>query len=287
MNASRTKRVALIGWPVEHSISPVMHNAAFAALRLDWRYELMPVEPGQVALAVSRLRAEGYQGANVTVPHKQAMVPCLDDLTATARTIGAVNTVTVRGGKLIGDNTDAEGFLVALQDAGVRLRGARVAVVGAGGGARAIVYTMLQGGAEAIQILSRARRSAEALASDLDCRDGGLPRLSVLPLATETLLEAAGSADLLVNATPVGMWPVTGESIWPDDVSLPAHLCVFDLVYNPPETMLLRQARESGAQPIGGLAMLVQQGALAFQAWVGVPAPLSVMREAAEWALGV
>ena len=284
---TQTQRVALIGWPVEHSISPAMHNAAFAALNLNWRYELLPTEPGQAAAAVARLRVEGFRGANVTVPHKQAVMPYLDDLSEAAKAIGAVNTVVVRGGKLIGHNTDADGFVTALLDARFRLLGAQAAVVGAGGGARAAVFGLLQDGVEKVLLLNRSIERAEALAYDLDCRDGGPPRLRILPLTTKTLLESCRAADLLVNTTPLGTWPHTSASIWPHDVPLPAHLVVFDLVYNPQETRLLRQARESGAQPIGGLGMLVHQGALAFHIWTGRAAPVAVMRKAAERALVV
>jgi shikimate dehydrogenase len=287
VNATQAQRVALIGWPVEHSMSPAMHNAAFAALDLEWRYQLLPTEPGRVATAVAKLRAEGFRGANVTQPHKEAAMSNLDDLTETAKAIGAVNTIEVRGGRLIGHNTDADGFVAALLHARFRAGGVRAAVVGAGGGARAAVFGLLQNGAEEVWLLNRSAGRAEALAHDLDRCNGGPPRLRVLPLTVETLLESARAADLLIHTTPVGMWPHSGASIWPDAVPLPAHLVVFDLIYNPPETRLLRQARESGAQAIGGLEMLVQQGVLAFQIWTGQPAPVGVMREAAEHALAV
>lgn len=285
MTATQTRRVALIGWPVEHSMSPTMHNAAFAALDLDWRYELLPIEPDRVATAVARLRIEGFRGANVTAPHKEAVMSYLDDLTEAAKAIGAVNTIEVRGARLIGHNTDADGSVAALLHARFRVRGVRAAVVGAGGGARAAVFGLLQDGAKEVWLLNRSARRAEALAHDLDCRDGGPPRLRVLLLTVETLLESARAADLLIHTTPVGMWPHSSASIWPDAVPLPAHLAVFDLIYNPPETRLLRQARESGAQAIGGLEMLVHQGVLAFQIWTGRTAPVAVMREAAERAL--
>jgi shikimate dehydrogenase len=285
MAPTERRRVGLIGWPVEHSVSPAMHNAAFAALGLDWRYELLPTKPGQVAKAVDRLRREGYCGANVTVPHKQAVMPHLDDLTDDARAVGAVNTIVRRGDTLIGDNTDATGFLLALSKAGVTLPGVRALVVGAGGGARAVVDGLLQFPVVEVLVLNRSVERAEVLARNLDRRGDQRPRLRVLPLTPEMLLESAYVSDLLVNATPVGLWPQVDASIWPDGVPLPEHLAVCDLVYNPLETRLLQQARTAGARAIGGLEMLVQQGALAFQLWTGEQAPVGVMRNAARKAL--
>jgi shikimate dehydrogenase len=285
MSESKTQRVALIGWPVEHSVSPAMHNAAFAALGLDWHYELMPTPPAQVAAALAALKAGNYRGANVTVPHKEAVLPYLDDVTVSAREIGAVNTIVQRDGRWIGLNTDDQGFIMALRAAGVRPAGIWAAVLGAGGGARAVVSGLIAEGAERIHLLNRSVARAEALAYDLDCRDGGPPRLRVLPLDDATVVESAHAADLLVNATPIGMWPAVDASPWPEGVPLPADLAVFDLVYNPQETRLLRQARESGARPIGGLEMLVQQGVLAFLTWTGQYPPLRAMRFAAQHAL--
>jgi shikimate dehydrogenase len=281
--------VGLIGWPVEHSVSPAMHNAAFAALGLDgstdlaevWRYELLPTPPGQVAATLTRLRVEGFAGANVTVPHKEAVIPYLDDLTDDARTVGAVNTIFWRDGALVGDTTDADGFLLALSRARFALLGVRVLVVGAGGAARAVVYGLLKFPSVKVWLLNRSVERAEVLARDLDRREGQRSHLPVLPLTAETLLESAYDADLLVNATPLGMWPHVDASIWPEGVPIPEHLTVFDLVYNPLETRLLQQARASRAKAIGGLEMLVQQGALAFWAWTGRRAPLDVMRSAA------
>jgi shikimate dehydrogenase len=283
--ADFTRRVGLIGWPVEHSVSPAMHNAAFAALGIDWHYELLPTEPGRVAETLDRLRAEGYRGANVTVPHKQAVLLHLDDLTAAAREIGAVNTLVEEDGQWIGHNTDASGCTAALVHAGVEILGRCAVVVGAGGGARAAIYGLLEDGAERVILLNRSVERAQAVAYDLDGRDGGLNRVELRPLAPETLVAAARSADLLVNATPLGMWPHVDASIWPEGVPIPPHLAVFDLVYNPQETRLLQQARASGARPIGGLEMLVRQGALAFQIWTGQQPPIAVMREAALLAL--
>ncbi|MFQ6100893.1 MAG: shikimate dehydrogenase [Anaerolineae bacterium] len=280
-----TQLVGLLGWPVEHSLSPAMHNAAFDALGLNYCYVPLPVEPGQVEVAVRGLTALGFRGANVTVPHKQAVIPALDSIAPDARELGAVNTLVVgrdaSGTPAIsGYNTDARGFVGALRQGGFepQERG-RAVVVGAGGAAWAVVFGLLQSGIGEIVLLNRTLKRAQALVADL----GGE---RALPLTPETLVESARAADLLVNATTVGMWPRVDDSVWPDGVAVPAHLTVFDLVYNPPETRLLRQARESGAHVIDGLGMLVRQGALAFEMWTGETAPVEVMREACERALG-
>ena len=277
-----TQLVGLIGWPVEHSLSPAMHNAAFDALRLNWRYVPLPVRPDRIESAIRGLAALGFRGANVTVPHKRALLPFLDTLAPDASALGAVNTIVVgrEEDKLIGHNTDAQGFIGALRHAEFEPQGKRVAVVGAGGAARAVVYGLLTAGAAHIALLNRTPERAEALLADMGSASLQPSRLCALPLTAEHLAECAREADLLVNSTSVGMWPEIDGSIWPLGTALPAHLTVFDLVYNPLQTRLLQQAQESGAQAIDGLGMLVEQGALAFELWTGRPAPLEVMRAA-------
>jgi len=270
--------VGLIGWPVEHSVSPAMQNAAFEALGLPWRYQLLPTPPGEVGAALARLRAEGYRGANVTVPHKQAVMPFLDEIGAAARAIGAVNTLVLREGRWEGHNTDAQGFLAALRAGGCQPEGQRVLVLGAGGGARSVVYALTQVGCE-VTIYNRTASRARALAADM----AGLGR-SVSAVATLDELDL-GTFGLLVNATSVGMWPDVDASPWPAALPLPGQWTVFDLVYNPAETRLLAQARAAGATTIGGLGMLVYQGALAFELWTGYRPPVALMRAAAERAL--
>ena len=301
-----TQLVGLIGWPVEHSLSPAMHNAAFDALGLNWRYVPLPVSPatpGQVEIAVRGLAALGFRGANVTVPHKRAVLPVLDAMGVNAQALGAVNTLVVgqraEGTPVIGGyNTDAKGFVGALRQGGFKPEdGGNAVVVGAGGGARAVVFGLLRSGSGAIVVLNRTLGRAQALVSDLSGpavlttghRSRDSTRLRALPLTPETLIESSRAAHLLVNATTLGMWPHVNGSIWPLDVPVPAHLTVFDLVCNPLETRFLRQARESGAQPISGLGMLVRQGALAFEMWTGEgPASeiAALMRAACERALG-
>lgn len=288
---TRTQLVGLIGWPVAHSVSPAMHNAAFAALGLNWCYVPLPVAKGQVAAAVRGLAALGFRGANVTVPHKQAVLASIDWLTDQARQVGAANTLLVRrdaGGaaSIGGDNTDAQGFVAALRSGGWEpAAGRRAVILGAGGAARAVAYGLLEAGIGQIAILNRSRERADALVADLNAQRRGQAGLRALELSGETLVESARAADLFVNATPAGMWPAVDDSPWPSGVPVPAHLAVFDLVYNPPETRLLCQAQESGAHPMPGLDMLVQQAALAFRLWTGEEPPLDVMRAAAREAL--
>ena len=282
-----TQLTGVIGWPVEHTLSPTMHNAAFDALGLNWRYLPLPVPPGQVEVAVKGVAALGFRGVNVTVPHKQAVMPALDSIAPDAKALGAVNTLVIERDegdqvRISGYNTDAQGFVGALRHDGCDPKEKGAVVVGAGGGARAVVYGLLVAGAREILVFDVEPSRAQSLVSDL----GSVGTLSTLPLTTETLVESARAADLLINATPMGMWPRVDGSVWPDGVPIPAHLTVFDLVYNPLETRLMRKARESGARAIGGLRMLVGQGALAFEMWTGQPAPVEVMMSACERALG-
>ncbi len=291
MTENDIQLVGLIGWPVEHSVSPAMHNAAFESLGLCWRYILLPTLPEQVKATLAQLKAQDYRGANVTVPHKQAVMPALDSIAPNARALGAVNTLVtgrrVDGTPIIGGyNTDDKGFVSALRHGGFEPEeGGHAVIVGAGGAARAVVYGLLWSGIGEVTVLNRTPERAQALVSDLGDLHEWPGSMCALPFTPKTLVEAGHTADLLVNATTVGMWPHADASIWPEGVPIPAHLAVFDLVYNPLETRLLRQARESGAHPIGGLEMLVRQGALALELWTGEPAPVSVMRAAAQEAL--
>ncbi len=277
-----TKPVGLMAWPIGHTLSPAMHNAAFDALSLNWCYIPLPVQPTQVEAAVRGLAALGFRGCNVTVPHKQAVVSILDSVASDAAQFGAVNTIVVERDEdgtatLKGDNTDYKGFVGSLRSEGFGPEGQKAVVVGAGGGARAVVFGLLQAGVEEVLVFDIVPAQAQALVAGLG--DG---RLQTLPQTTEALVELARAADLLVNATPVGMSPKVDESIWPDEVPVPAHLTVFDLVYNPLETKLLKQVKRAGARAIGGLDMLVRQGALSFEIWTGVEPPIDVMRAACE-----
>jgi shikimate dehydrogenase len=291
-----TQLVGLIGWPVEHSLSPIMHNAAFEAMGLPWCYIPLPVPPGQVERAVRGLAALGFRGANVTVPHKESVVPLLDLVTPDAQTLGAVNTLLTSRHPdgtttLSGFNTDSKGFVGALRQGGFEPEeGGGAVVVGAGGAARAVVFGLLWSGCNDIVILNRTPQRAEALVSLFSRQGGDGARLRARPLSQATLVESARAADLLVHATTVGMWPCVEGSVWPEGVPVPSHLTVMDLVYNPLETRLLCQADTSGARVIDGLGMLVRQGALAFDLWTNqgldIDEIATLMRAACERALG-
>ncbi len=267
-------RVGLIGWPVEHSVSPAMHNAAFEALGLPWRYALIPTAPDRLERELANLRSGGFRGANVTVPHKQSVIPYLDEISEAARAIGAVNTIVTEDGRLKGYNTDADGFWRALREAGYEPAGKSALVLGAGGAARAVVYALARGGCH-VAIWNRRAERASSLA--LDMRRANV---TISVVASLSDLDLAG-VDLLVNTTPVGMWPHADASPWPEALPIPEHWLVFDLVYNPVETRLLAQAKAAGAHAIGGLAMLVHQGALAFELWTEQSPPTDVMLAAA------
>jgi len=279
-----TQLVGLLGWPVEHSLSPAMHNAAFEVLGLNWCYVPLPVPPERVGAAVKGLAALGFCGANVTVPHKQAVMPYLDEIDETAQAIGAVNTILVREGRLIGYNTDGDGFLAALREAGFTPAQRRALVLGAGGAARAVAYALAQADC-AVAIHNRTEQRAVQLAHHIQ-RAG--TRAPVTWLSTDALPTEVDRArfDLLVNATSVGLWPRTDATPWPETFPLPSHWTVYDLVYNPRETRLLAQARAAGATAVCGLGMLIHQGALALELWTGHPPPVETMRVAAEDALG-
>lgn len=281
--SAKTTLVGLIGWPVSHSVSPAMHNAAFATLGLDWRYVPLPVDPalpGAVGDAVRGMRALGLRGINVTVPHKQAVLPFLDRIAPAAQAMRAVNTIIVEAdGTLTGDNTDAPGFIADLRAHGVEAGGRRVLVLGAGGSARAIVYGLAQAGAQQIIVANRSVERAHQLLHDLHPFLGATTSVVALP---DGLADVAAESTLIVNCTSLGMTPNAGTTPWPVELPLRADQIVYDLVYNPADTLLLQWARAGGAHAIGGLGMLIWQGALAFEHWTGQPAPVAIMRAAAE-----
>lgn len=250
-----------------------MHNAALAASGLnDWCYEAMPVEPSRLAEAVRTLRSGEFGGANVTVPHKEAVIPLLDGLTPLAETIGAVNTIIKRDGRLIGHNTDAAGLLADLRAHGVRVEGREVLILGAGGAARAAAGACAEMGA-GVRVAARRRAQAESLKEIA-------PGMQVFDLTRRDLARAAEGCELIINATPLGMWPQVDSSPWFEDAAFPAGAFVYDLVYNPAETKLARQARAAGLRAATGLGMLIEQGALAFEWWTGRAAPREIMRNA-------
>jgi shikimate dehydrogenase len=273
-----TKYVGLIGWPVEHSVSPAMHNAAFAALGLDWRYDLLPVRPGELEREVPKLAEDGYLGFNITVPHKQDALALAQTRSDATRRIGAANTLTIGAdGSLHATNTDAPGFWSDLLQHGLGHPPADALILGTGGSARAVAHALLSEGWQ-VHILSRDSARARKFA-----RSMGGERAHAL--SHEALARRASQVALIVNCTPVGMWPDIAASPWPDGVPVPSGVTVYDLVYNPSRTAFMAQAEASGARAIGGLGMLVRQGAIAFELWTGLAPSLETMRGAAEQAL--
>lgn len=266
-----TELFGIIGKPVRHSLSPVMHNAAFASLGMNRVY--VPMEVHDVAQAMNGLRGLGFRGVSVTVPHKEAVMPFLDEIDPVAERIGAVNTLLLRKDetgqvRIRGCNTDWLGANAALAAENIPVQGRRVVVAGAGGSAKAVAFGLTQAGASVI-ITNRTEASGKALADWL----GG----EFIPLNS---LEAI-AADVLINTTSVGMEPDTDGMVVPAAI-LPRFFAVMDIVYAPLETRLLREAKAAGCKTVDGLAMLLHQGAGQFRLWTGAAAPVAVMRAALE-----
>ena len=277
-----TRLAAVIGDPVRHSLSPVLHNAAFAALGLDWVYVALPVQPGGGGRAVAAMATLGIEGLNVTMPHKAAVAEAVDRCSPVAARLGAVNTVVRSADGLLGESTDGEGFLTALRvDEGFDPDGARCLVVGAGGAARAVVLALAEAGAAEVVVV--ARREAAAVAAAALAGPAGRPGTA----------EEADSCALVVNATPLGMdavvlelpgagtpagavpeLPVPERCLGPGQV-------VADLVYQPMRTPFVEAARARGALAVNGLGMLIHQAALSFRLWTGEDPPLEVLSAAA------
>lgn len=276
MLSAKTRVVGLLGYPVSHSFSPFIHNAAFRALGLDLVYLAFGVEPSALPAAVAGIRALGFAGANVTIPHKESIMGLLDEIDPLARLIGAVNTIGIREGKLVGYNTDGSGFRRSLQEAGVDPAGKRVLVLGAGGAARAVAFTLARAGCAALILVNRTLERARELARALE--ESSPAPVDILPWEDRALAGVLPEVELIINTTSVGMSPHRDEVPLNPDLLQPHHL-VYDLVYNPPETKLLELARRRGCRVISGLSMLLYQGAEAFTLWTGREAPLDVMRK--------
>lgn len=277
----RTRLCGILGSPLGHTLSPRMHNAAFAALGLDWAYVPWPVAPDRLREALRGLRALGnFGGANVTVPHKEAILAHLDAATDEARTVGSVNTIVRTGDRLIGHTTDGQGLLAALAEvAAFRPQGASVVIVGAGGAGRAAAFALAAAGARKLAILNRSEERARRLA--LEVREAWRAvEVLAYQLHNTPPGQILGSADLVVNATPVGMHD--GDTSPIDLAPCRPPAVAYDLVYSPPETPFLREARARGLVGVNGVGMLVHQGAAAFKLWTGREAPLETMRRALE-----
>ena len=269
-----TNIVGLIGHPVEHSFSPPMHNAAFDALNMDYAYVAFDVNPNDLKSAIEGAESLNIKGFNVTIPHKVDVMQYLDELDEVARLIGAVNTIDFKN--LKGYNTDGIGAVKAIEEV-TSIKNKNVVVAGAGGASRAISFYIAKYGAESLTILNRNEAKAESLASDVS--DSGL----IGEVASDSI-NAIGnymeSADVLIDTTPLGMHPnINDEPIVKADM-MDEELVVFDAVYNPNETVLIKEAIKANAKPVYGIKMLLYQGAESFKIWTGKTAPVDVMEKA-------
>jgi shikimate dehydrogenase len=268
-----TRLLGILGNPLSHSYSPVMHNGGIEGTGLDLVYVPFPVETSGLAPLLAVLKSINILGLNVTMPHKQAILPLLDEVSDISRTMGAVNTVIHREGRLYGTTTDPEGFINAFRDAGHSFDGKAVAVLGNGGSARTIAFALaLMTKVTRIVLVARAQEKSAALIAEVRA---AAPGCDIASLALAEYPDARRGFDVVVNTTPVGLYPRTEES--PLDASLlkPGQI-VYDILYNPEDTALLRHARARGCAVVGGLGMLVHQGVASFRLWTGVdPDPAS------------
>jgi shikimate dehydrogenase len=282
------KYAGVIGHPLKQSLSPAFQQAAFDHLGLDVRYEAWPTPEERLADTVAGLRAPDRLGANVTIPHKEAVLPLLDEVDDLSRRVGAVNTIVNREGRLCGHNTDVSGFLRALrQDGGFDPAGARALVAGAGGAARAVTVALIDAGAASVTVINRTFSRAAKLVEEL-APDAGDTALHALPDVYASWAAAAVSCRLLINCTSAGMAGTREEKDSPVPIELiPSGVLVFDLIYRPVKTALMAAAEERGARVLGGLPMLVYQGAESFRLWTALEPPVDVMFAAARAGLGI
>ncbi|HSC34663.1 MAG TPA: shikimate dehydrogenase [Thermodesulfobacteriota bacterium] len=276
-----TQIYGIFGHPVSHSLSPVMHNSAFSTLGLDCVYVAFDIAPEEMGKAAQSVRTLGIKGINITIPHKESIIPHLDGIAPDAELTGAVNTVKNDAGNLSGYNTDVGGFLKAVEeDLGIKPEGASVLLIGAGGAARAVMSAFCMNGAERICIANRTNDKALKLASEFGKQ---FKKIKIEPVALDdrsAIKARLGEADILVNSTSAAMEGKTAIDLPLE--SLKESASVYDLVYKPRETPLVKEARRLGHRASGGLGMLLYQGALSFEIWTGMQAPVEVMRKAIE-----
>ncbi|MBL8089345.1 MAG: shikimate dehydrogenase [Anaerolineales bacterium] len=280
----QTFKLGLIGYPLSHSLSPKIHTAALKSFNLEGNYSLFPINPDDkqgLKDLINKVRTGEIHGLNVTIPHKQNVIEFMDELTPTAKAIGAVNTIYLKDKKLIGDNTDAQGFLIDLNKfliespspflgEGLGVRENSAIILGAGGSARAVVYALLNDGWK-ITVASRRLEQAEQLANSFKNYELRITNYDNLPTFNFQTFQ------LIVNTTPLGMTPNVNESPLPENLSLPPNVFIYDLVYNPRETKLVKDAKQNGNQATTGLGMLIEQAALAFEIWTGKNPPREIL----------
>lgn len=276
MITARTQKVGLLGWPLGHSLSPVMQNAAFEASNLDYVYLPLSTPPEQLTQAAQGLKALGFVGVNVTIPHKVAIMECLDQIDSSAKLVGAVNTIICQGDRLIGHNTDAGGYIRSLQQAGINVTGRSAVIFGAGGAARAVIAGFVAAHIAAITVGTRDKNKAERMAHLFD---GTIP-VSGVSWDSNEFAAALSNADIVVNATPLGMYPSTANQPPVRWELLQQSAVISDLIYNPLITGFMAEGIRRGHTVVGGDGMLLEQGALAFELWTGHEAPVNAMRQA-------
>ncbi len=273
------KRFGVIGHPIAHSLSPLLHGTAFAMLGLDCSYESFDVAPESLRGAVQDFRRQGFAGLNVTLPHKEKIVAFTDELSDEARMVGAVNTLSFAGDRVKGDNTDVYGFSASLRQYAEEIRGSVVLLIGAGGSARAIIYALLHNYPPSEIVI--ANRNSDRAAELLRDFGSNLRRTVVrsIPIGGLEMDRAVPKARLIVNATPVGMYPAIDRSSVGDHVAFQPNQIVMDTIYTPLETKLLASARKCGARTISGLEMFLHQGARSFEIWLERQMPVDDLRQ--------
>ncbi len=275
--SGKTRIYGVIGDPIEHTLSPIIQNAAFKALDLDYVFLAFKVSPNQVDKAIAGMRALEIVGLNVTMPHKEAVIKNLDQIDENAKFLNAVNTIHNKDGQLIGYNTDGIGAIKALKENGSNPKGKKILLLGAGGSARAIAYALAKQTDELI-ILNRTVSVAKKIVNLLNKTLN--KKILADSLTTQKIREHIQQSDILINATSVGMKPNSNQSLIPKQLIKPK-MTIMDIVYNPVETKLAREAKSAGAKVVSGTEMLIYQGAASFEIWTGKTAPVEVMRKAA------
>jgi len=276
--SSGTKITALLGHPVKQSLSALMHNTGFEYLGLDYLYIPFDIEQKDLETTVAGLKALDFTGFNLTMPHKQEIIQYLDEVSEEAKLIGAVNTVVIKKGRLIGYNTDGKGYIASLEEEKVPLKNQKVVMVGAGGAAKSIAIQLAMEGAREIFLLNRTIGPAKEIADTIAENIRGC-RVKFQEFTQNNLQKALEGANILINCTPLGMHSMKDSSIIEDESILRKELVVSDVIYNPCETKLLRQGKNRGCKTLNGLGMLIWQGAFAFKLWTGEDMPVEVVRE--------
>jgi len=271
-----TQLTALLGHPVAHSKSPFIHNTAFQHLGMPYAYLAFDIEPDQLQDALKALKTLNAAGFNLTMPLKQTVIPFLDEISPEASLIGAVNTVTLKDGKMAGYNTDGRGYIASLEKHGFRVKGKTVVLAGSGGAARSVALSLMLEGCQRLVLLSRNLPAAREIADMLQ-QAAPLSKVEVETLSQQHLAEALQGADLLIN--PMGMGSLSKESIVQDETMLKPTLLVSDLIYHPAKTKLLKQAEKRKCDTLNGLGMLLWQAALAFKLWTGKDMPVEHIKK--------